>query len=179
VLIGEIRDEETAKIACRAAMTGQLVLSTLHATDSVSAVLRLSELGVDPYNVAASLHAVVGQQLVRLLCTQCRIVHEPDEQMLQRLGVPGFPGEVYQRPDPLSNPCLNCNSRGFLGRTGIFEMLEVTAPIRDLIRDKANVKAVTSAAREQGMTSLWDDGLRLVREGVISIQELLFAVDAP
>jgi type II secretory ATPase GspE/PulE/Tfp pilus assembly ATPase PilB-like protein len=177
VLVGEIRDEETAKIAVRAAMAGQLVLSTLHATDSTSAVLRMADLGVDSYNIAAALRAVVGQRLVRRLCTQCRIVYEPDEQMLRRLGLSGFQGELYQRPDPLSNPCLDCNGRGFLGRTGVFELLEVTLPIRDLIRDRAGIAAVTSAARKQGMTRLWDDGLRLVRDGVISPQEFLLTVD--
>lgn len=179
VLIGEIRDEETAKIAVRGAMTGQLVLSTLHATDAASAVLRMADLGVDAYNIAATLRAVVGQQLVRRLCTQCRIVFEPDEQMLERLGLSGFQGDLYQRPDPMSNPCLNCNGRGFLGRTGIFELLEVDPSIRDLIRDKASISAITSAAVKHGMARLWDDGLRLVRDGIISPQELLLAVDTP
>ena len=179
VLIGEIRDEETAKIAVRAAMTGQLVLSTLHATDAISALLRMIDLGVDCYNIAAALRAVVGQQLIRRLCTQCRIAYKPDQQMLQRLGLSGFQGELYQSPDPLSNPCLDCNGRGFLGRTGMFELLEVTSPIRDLIRDRAGVAAVTSVALEQGMTRLWDDGLRLVRAGVISPQDFLLAVDEP
>ena len=104
-------------------------------------------------------------------------VDEPDEQMLQILGLSDFQGELYRRPDSLSNPCLDCNGRGFLGRTGVFELLEVTAPIRNLIRDKAGIAAVTSAAREQGMTTLWDDGLRLVGDGVISPQECLLAVD--
>ncbi len=179
VLIGEIRDEETARIACQAALTGQLVVSTIHATDSISAVLRLTDLGVDSYHIAAALRAVVSQQLVRLLCRECRVAFEADEQTLQQLGLAGFIGQLYRRPDPLVNPCLNCNGRGFLGRTGIFELLDITPPIRDLIRDRSGGSAVLSAALDRGMTTLRDDGLRLVREGIISPQEFLLSVDAP
>ena len=179
VLVGEIRDEETARIACQAATTGQLVLSTLHATDSVSAVLRLIDLGVDPYNIAVALRAIVGQQLIRKLCTECRISYQPDEQTLQKLGLSDFQGELQQSPDPLTNPCLNCNSRGFLGRTGIFEILDVTAEIREQIRDRTGTAAITSIARQGGMPTLWDHGLRLVADGAISPQEFLRVVDEP
>jgi type II secretory ATPase GspE/PulE/Tfp pilus assembly ATPase PilB-like protein len=179
VLIGEIRDEETAKIACQAAITGQLVLSTLHATDCTSAVLRMLDLGIDFYYIAFAVRAILSQQLVRKLCTQCRIVYEPDEQMLQRLKFSSCEGNFYQRPSPSLNPCVNCNGRGLLGRTGIFELLEVTPPIRTLIRDRASIAAIAAAAQEQGMTRLWDNGLRLVCEGVISPEELLLAVEAP
>ena len=177
VLIGEVRDEETAKIACQAATTGQLVLSTLHATDSVSAVFRMADLGVDRHNLAAALRGIVSQKLIRRLCTKCRIAFAPDDEVLRKLHLSDFHGELYQSPDPLTNPCLNCNSRGFLGRVGIFELLEVTLLIRDLIRDKAGYSAITAAARENGMTTLWDDGLRLVRSGIISPKEFHRVVD--
>ncbi|MCA9119976.1 MAG: type II/IV secretion system protein [Planctomycetaceae bacterium] len=177
VLIGEIRDEETAKIACQAATTGQLVLSTLHATDSITAIFRMLDLGVDPYNIAAALRGVVSQQLVRRLCTKCRTPYTPDAEELQKLALINFHGPLYHKPDPLTNPCAHCNSRGILGRTGIFELLDVTHTIRDLIRDRANANAITSVAREGGMTTLWDDGLRLVRDGIISSQEFLRVVD--
>lgn len=177
VLIGEIRDEETAKTACQAATTGQLVLSTLHSTDSISALFRMMDLGVDPYNTAAALRCVVSQQLIRKLCIQCRIAYTPDEETLRKLGLLDFHGELYHSPDPQTNPCLHCNGRGFLGRTGIFELLELNRPIRDLIRDRASATAITSAALENGMTTLWDDGLRLVRDGIISPLEFYRVVD--
>jgi type II secretory ATPase GspE/PulE/Tfp pilus assembly ATPase PilB-like protein len=168
LLIGEIRDNESARVACQAATTGQLVLSTLHANDSVSAAFRLADLGVDPYMIASALRGVVSQQLIRKLCTQCRIAHRPSDEDLQRLGLADLQGELYHIPEPSANPCLNCNSRGYLGRTGIFELLEVTSPIRDLIRERAGDTAIAAAARENGMIPLWDDGRRLLREGIIS-----------
>ena len=179
VLIGEIRDAETARIACQAATTGQLVLATLHANDSVSATFRMLDLGSDRHSVSASLRAVVTQQLIRKLCPNCWIAYTPDEELRKNLALGDFQGELFRSPDPLENTCVNCNGRGFLRRTGIFELLEVTQPIRDLIRDNAGASEITSAARSNGMTTLRDDGVRLVREGIISVQDFFRFVDDP
>ena len=102
-----------------------------------------------------------------------------DEEAWRKLGVQDNNGEFYQSPDPMTNFCLHCNGRGFLGRTGIFELLEVTHPIRDLIRDMAGAAAIIAAAQQSGATSLWDDGLRLVRDGIVSPQEFQRVVDEP
>lgn len=177
LMIGEIRDEETAKIACQAATTGQLVLATMHANDAVSAVFRMSELGVDPHNLASALRAVVAQQLIRKLCMQCRIAFTPEAEALGKLGLSDYQGELYQTPDPAENPCLNCNGRGFLGRTGIFELFETDHAIRDLIREKASATTILAKARENGMTSLWAGGQQLVRDGIISSVDFLRVVD--
>jgi general secretion pathway protein E len=179
VLVGEIRDEETAQMACQAATTGQLVLSTLHASDAVSAVFRLVELGVDRHNAAGALRAVAAQQLVRKLCLDCRVAYRPDEVALDELGLSRFDGELYQSPDPLTNPCPTCNGRGFIGRTAIFELLEFNHEIRDLVREKSGATDILEAARHCGMTTLWDNGRRLVRDGIVSPQEFHRLVEAP
>ncbi|MCB9873527.1 MAG: type II/IV secretion system protein [Planctomycetaceae bacterium] len=177
LLIGEIRDEETAKIACQAATTGQLVISTIHATDSLSAVIRMTDLGVDQIHLAAALRGVVSQLLVRRLCIECRIAYAPDADELRQLGLADFRGQLYQSPDPSTNACLSCHGRGFVGRTGIFELLDISHAIRELVRDNVGTAAILSAARDSGMTTLWESGVHLVREGIISKQEFDRAVD--
>lgn len=171
VLVGEIRDAETCQTACQAATTGQLVLATLHANDSVSAVFRLLDLGSDRHTVAAAMRASLSQQLVRRLCPHCRIEYQAGDPACQSHSSGDFEGTLFRRPDPLENSCLQCNGRGFLGRTGIFELLEVTQPIRDLIRGHAGASEILAAARDAGMTTLRDDGMRLVREGIISVED--------
>lgn len=178
VLIGEVRDEETAQIACQAATTGQLVISTLHANDTVTGLFRLNELGIEPYITASAVRAVISQQLVRLLCPQCRVSYKPSEKTLESVGLAGVDGATYFRAmDPNVNSCLTCNGRGFLGRTGVFEYLEVTPAIRDMVRRKVEAPEIRRVALEQGMTSLWENGLRLVKQGVVSIAELEHAVE--
>lgn len=172
IFIGEVRDEETAKIACRAAQAGQLVLATLHANDAVSGAIRLLELGLDPQSIANSLRAVVAQSLVRKLCVDCRQAYTPDASLLEQLGIPGFEGELYRSPDPSLNDCPVCDRRGFIRRTGVFELLEITPPVRDLIHSRAPSSQMSQVARENGMSFLREDGVRLVREGIISVEEL-------
>lgn len=177
VLIGEIRDEETAKTACQAATTGQLVLSTLHATDSLSAVTRMSDLGVDRHHLAAALRGVVAQQLIRKLCVDCRIPDTADADALRSIELTDFSNSLYRSPDPSDNSCLGCNGRGFLGRVGIFELLEVNRAIRDLIRENTDTMAILPAARESGMTTLRENGILLVRDGIVSLEEFNRIVD--
>jgi general secretion pathway protein E len=177
VLIGEIRDEETAKIACQAATTGQLVLSTLHATDPVSAIYRMLDLNVAPYNLASAIRGVVSQQLFRKLCQECRIEYTADDTELKRLALPDGHGPIYTSPDSSTNTCLNCNGKGFVGRTGVFGLLEVTPAIRELIRDSAGVGKMASVAREHGLTTVRDDCVRLLLDGAISPQEFHRVID--
>ncbi len=182
IFIGEIRDEETARIACRASMTGQLVLATLHANNAVSGALRMGELGVDLQNVASSLRAVLSQTLVRTLCVDCRVPYRLDPQKLQDLearGLHGLDGELFRSPQNGDVPCPKCNGVGFLRRTGVFEFLSITPAIRDLIQDQARPSTILSVARENGMATLNEEGLRLVREGKISLDEFLRIFDIP
>ena len=178
VLIGEIRDEETAQIACQAATTGQLVISTLHANDTVTGLFRLNELDVEPYITASAVRSVMSQQLVRLLCPQCRVAHKPSEQIRESIGLSAADAAtVFRAMDPSVNSCLTCNGRGYLGRIGVFEYLEVTPEIRQMIREKADGSAIRRVALEQGMTPMWDNGLRLVKQGIVSIEELQRCVE--
>jgi general secretion pathway protein E len=144
IMVGEIRDRETADIAIRAALTGHLVFSTLHTNDAPSAVTRLTDMGVENYLIASSLLAVLAQRLVRLLCPQCH-----------RKG------------------CAACNGTGYRSRQGIFEMMEMTDDIRRLVVRNADASEIAAAARKQGMRSLKEDGERKVREGVTSEEEVL------
>lgn len=174
VLVGEIRDEETAQVACQAATTGQLVLATLHANDSVSALIRTIELRVDPHIVSSALRAVLAQTLVRKLCTACRVPYTPDVELLNDLGIPDFRGELYRQS---ADRCVACNDHGYLGRTAIFEFLEIQPSMRELIRDRARAAPILAAARAHGLSTLWEDGLRLVCDGVTSVEELRRVAD--
>lgn len=172
IFIGEMRDDQTAKTGCRAALTGQLVLGTMHANDAAAGVVRMVELGVNREDVASTLRVVLAQTLVRKLCTDCRIPYRPEADVLKRLHLTDFEGELYKSPDPATNTCATCNGRGFFRRTAVFELLQVTPDIRDLIRNQAAVSEIEAAARKHGMSTIWNEGLRLVREGVISVAEL-------
>lgn len=179
IFIGEIRDEESARIGCRAALTGQLVLATMHSNDATAGLVRLIELGINLQDVATSLRVVIAQTLVRKLCTNCRVPHRPDAATLEQLGISDFEGELFQSPDASVNPCLACNGRGFLRRTALFEFLEVTPEIRDQIRERAAASAIEAVAKSNGMQTIREEGLRLVREGIISVNELQRISDGP
>ena len=169
LLVGEIRDEETAQVATQAALTGHLVLSTLHTNDAPSAVTRLLDLGVPPYLVASTLEAVLAQRLVRVLCRQCRREAIPDPRHLQRLGLPATALErVWQAVG-----CPQCRDTGYRGRQGIFELLVMSEALRDLTQSRASGDQLRAMAVREGMLPLRDDGLRLVREGVTTLDEVL------
>jgi general secretion pathway protein E len=144
IMIGEIRDHETAQIAVQASLTGHLVLATLHTNDAVSAVTRLTDMGIEPFLLSSSLLGVLAQRLVRKLCLHCQ-----------------------------GSGCNECGHTGYQGRTGIFELLRTNEAMRGLIHDKASEPALRDAAQGQGMTSLREDGQRLVRSGVTSMEELV------
>lgn len=173
LMIGEIRDAETATIACQAANTGHMVFSTIHANDSITALYRLLELGVEPFMVANSLSAVLGQRLVRRLCKECRQSYKPTREVLERLEIPADRIDQFFRP-PGATPevCPECNGLGYLGRTGVYELLLINDELRDLIREKAPASKIKSAAKRNGMLTMRQEGIRLLAQGITSVDEL-------
>jgi len=174
VLIGEIRDQETAQIAVQASLTGHLVFSTLHTNDAPGAVTRLVDMGVEPYLVASSLEAVLAQRLVRVLCKHCK---EPDDsptaQALKvQIGIPAN-ATIYR-----SVGCRECRNTGFYGRHAIFEWMDSDNEIRQLVLKNASSDQIRDAARRQGMKTLAEDGWRLVRLGMTTVEEVLSVTTA-
>ncbi|MBI3545462.1 MAG: type II secretion system ATPase GspE [Gammaproteobacteria bacterium] len=171
IMIGEIRDLETAQIAVQASLTGHLVLATLHTNDAVGAVTRLVDMGVEPFLVASSLLGVLAQRLVRRLCPVCRQIHVPDAAELRMLTaehVEGTPMEIYT---PVG--CNSCGNSGYQGRSGVYELLTVDEDMRTLIHDSASEGRLRDYARAQGMRTIREDGLRWVRAGETSLEEVL------
>lgn len=176
VMIGEIRDNETAGIACQAANTGHMVFSTVHANDTITALYRMLELGVEPFMVANSITAILGQRLARRLCPVCREAYKPDAKLLKQAGLPADKIDCFYRPPLKPNPlepCAKCGGLGYFGRVGVFELLVITDRMRDLIRDKASMTAIKAEARKNGMLTMKEEGLRLVVKGITNVQELL------
>ncbi|MGN0555906.1 MAG: GspE/PulE family protein [Candidatus Fimenecus sp.] len=175
VMVGEIRDGETAKIAVEAALTGHMVLSTLHTNDAAGAVTRLEEMGVEPFLTASSLVGVLAQRLVRKLCPKCKEeVTMTREEMLKIL--PDFPVDQYpEETFKIYKPkgCLTCNNTGYKGREAVFEFLTVTEEMKKLILDRANGADIKALAISQGMHTLKDEGIYKVMHGRTSIEELL------
>jgi general secretion pathway protein E len=169
LLVGEIRDPETAQVATQAALTGHLVLSTLHTNDAPSAITRLLDLGVAPYLVASTVEAVLAQRLVRVLCPHCRRPAAPDPALLSRVGAVTPPIALVWH----AVGCAQCRETGYRGRQGIFELLVMSDRLRELTQARASGEQLRAAAVAEGMLSLRDDGLRLVRNGVTSLEEVL------
>ncbi|MCS6919051.1 MAG: type II secretion system ATPase GspE [Fimbriimonadales bacterium] len=172
IMVGEMRDRETATIAIEAALTGHLVLSTLHTNDSSSAPPRLTEMGVEPFMIASSLIAVLAQRLVRTLCPRCKEPYQPTESEFTRYGFTPPPNlselTIYR-----AKGCENCKNTGYKGRTGIHELLVMSDPVRDLILKHAAAYTIQKAAVEQGMRLLKDDALEKVLLGRTSIEEVV------
>jgi general secretion pathway protein E len=177
VMIGEIRDEETAKIACQAANTGHMVFSTVHANDTITALYRLLDLGVEPFMISTSISAILGQRLARRLCPHCREPYKPNPDLLKAAGLPAEKIEhFYRPPTKRKEPCTHCGNMGYRGRVGVYEFLEINDRMRDQIRDKAAVSAIQAEARKNGMLYMREEGLRLVIRGVTSMDEVLRVV---
>lgn len=177
LMIGEIRDSETGNIACQAANTGHMVFSTVHANDTITALYRMLELDVEPFMVANSISAILGQRLARRLCPHCKQAYRPKPEFLKKAGLPASKIDKFYRPP--KNPseiCSTCGGLGFRGRTGVFELLIVNDRIRDLIRDKAPMSNIKAEARKNGMLYMKEEGLRLVVRGITSIDEMLRVV---
>lgn len=170
ILVGEIRDKETAQISIQASLTGHLVLSTLHTNDAPGAVTRLVDMGVEPFLVAASMEGVLAQRLVRTICKNCRASYEPNEAILNQLGV--SPHELGDKEFYTGQGCEVCGN-GYKGRQGLFELLDVTDPIRELITERAPTVVMKQKAIELGMQTLREDGLRNIYSGNTTIEEVL------
>jgi type IV pilus assembly protein PilB len=171
VLIGEIRDKETATIAIEAALTGHLVLSSLHTNDAPSAISRLVEMDVETFLVASAIDAVVGQRLARKLCDRCKSTYRPDENELFAAGYPDWLWpEVQQLWKPVG--CPACANTGFRGRIGLYEVMPMTEEIERLTVERASADAIKAVAVQQGMMTLRDDGLEKARMGLTSLEEV-------
>ena len=171
ILVGEMRDVETAQIAIQASLTGHLVLSTLHTNDSAGAVTRLIDMGTEPFLVAASLEGILAQRLVRTICENCKAPFEPSEAILTQLGV--SPHELGDKSFYTGRGCEVCSKSGFKGRAGLYELLNVSDPIRELVIERAPSVVIKQKAIELGMTTLREDGLRNIYDGRTTIEEVL------
>lgn len=171
MMIGEIRDLESAEIAIQASLTGHLVFSTLHTNDASGAVTRLIDMQVAPYLISSTLEAVLGQRLVRTICTNCKQAYEPDDEVLGRM--------LLKRPDVVGRSfyygrgCSMCNGTGYKGRKGLFEYLRLSEPIRMLINDRKPTLFIREKARELGMRTMREDGIRNVLDGYTTVDEVL------
>ncbi len=177
VMLGEIRDGETAKIACQAANTGHMVFSTVHANDTITALSRVIDLGVEPFLLSDSLSAILGQRLCRKLCDDCKESYKPSADQLEKIGLPAEKAGVFYRPPKDgTDACPTCSGMGYMGRIGVFELLVINDRIRDLLRESPNMTSVRAEARKQGMLYMREEGLRLVLKGTTSLEELLRVV---
>jgi type II secretory ATPase GspE/PulE/Tfp pilus assembly ATPase PilB-like protein len=171
LLIGEIRDEETADIAVKFSLTGHLVFSTVHANDAPSTVTRLIDIGVPPFLAGSSLLLVMAQRLVRTICPHCKEVYTPKETELEYIGIPESESSNYEWMQ--GRGCVHCRNTGYHGRTGIFELLTVTPDIRRLIFENASQDEVRDMAIEQGMETLREHGISKAKRGIITLAEIL------
>lgn len=169
VLIGEIRDMETAEIAIQAALTGHLVLSTLHTNDASTAFTRLTDMGVEPFLVSSTVEGVMAQRLVRSICNECRMTYEPDPADLP----PDFPAMEEQIVLQRGAGCRSCRQNGYRGRLGIYELLAISDPIRELVVQRASASVIKAQARKEGLITLREDAYRKLFEGKTTLDELL------
>lgn len=176
IMVGEIRDKETAEIAINASLTGHMVFSTLHTNDAPSAISRLVDIGIKPFLVAAAVRAVLAQRLVRRNCPACRAPTEPDEKLLNSLGI--RPDQSADASYMLGEGCPKCNGTGYRGRVGIFEMFNVNEELQQMIYENASLVALRDKAREMGMRTMREDGVRKVIAGVTTPGEVLHATVA-
>jgi type IV pilus assembly protein PilB len=171
IMVGEMRDLETAQISIQASLTGHLVLSTLHTNDAPGAVTRLVDMGVEPFLISSTLMAVLGQRLVRTICKNCRTPFEPTEKQLEMLNL--SPHDLGDKVFHYGRGCSACNDTGYKGRKGIFELLVISDAIRTLINERAPTVVVRQKAVELGMVTLREDGLRGIFEGDTTIEEVV------
>jgi len=171
IMVGEIRDAETAEISVHAALTGHLVLSTLHTNDAPSAITRLTDMGIEPFLLASSLEGVIAQRLVRRVCNGCKEAYEPDEEELKELGMEGYEGVFYR-----GRGCEACLGTGYRGRVGVFEVLELCDELKTLITKTQDSNEIRRLAREKGYRTMMEDGVEKVKKGITTSGELLSAV---
>ena len=170
ILVGEVRDLETAQIAAQASLTGHVVFTTLHTTDAPSSVARLLDMGIEPFLITATVEGIVAQRLVRKICENCKTQFEPSETQLNELQL--LPEEVKDKKFHYGRGCSKCNGTGYRGRIGIFEIMVFTDEIRDLIMNQASTNVLRSAALKNGMRLLRDNGLAAIYDGITTIDEI-------
>jgi general secretion pathway protein E/type IV pilus assembly protein PilB len=173
ILVGEVRDEETAEMAFRAAMTGHQVYTTLHTNSAVGAIPRLLDIGIVPDIMAGNIIGIIAQRLVRKLCRTCRQSYDPEVKERRMLGLtPTEPAALFR-----SVGCEQCDYQGYRGRVGIIEILKMDSAIDELVARRATAREILTAARAKGFKTLAEDGIRLVRAGVTSLDEVMRVVD--
>ncbi len=171
IMVGEMRDLDTAQIAIQAALTGHLVISTLHTNDAPGAVTRLFDMGVEPFLVAASVEGILAQRLVRTICADCRAMYEPSEAILEQLGLSAY--EIGNKEFYTGEGCVTCGQSGYKGRKGLYELFDISEPIRDLINESAPSVVLKQKAIELGMSTLREDGLANIYAGHTTVEEVL------
>jgi type IV pilus assembly protein PilB len=171
ILVGEIRDLETAEIAAQASLTGHLVFTTLHTNDAPSSIARLLDLGVEPYLLTATIEGIVAQRLIRRICENCKTEYEPTEQQLMELEL--TPEEVKGKKFYYGKGCSKCNKTGYKGRSGLFEIMVFNEEIRDLIMNQASTSVLRTAALRSGMRVLRENGLAAIYDGITTLDEVV------
>ena len=171
IMVGEIRDIETARIAVQASLTGHVVLSTLHTNDAPGAVTRLIDMGLEPFLLSASLEFILAQRLVRKICSTCKQAYQPEKEVFENLGL--NPNELGERQFYFGAGCADCNKSGYRGRTGLFEMIKATDGFREMINSGAATLVLRQKAIEQGMRTLREDGIRSIFDGESTVEEVL------
>ena len=172
IMVGEIRDEETARTAIQAALTGHLVFSTLHTNDACSAITRLINMGVEPYLIGAALNVVLAQRLVRRVCAKCRQAYDPPRTIRKALERMGVENETFYK----GVGCKSCRNTGYKGRIGVHELLVISDELRDAVVNDPSINNVRRIANAGGMITLKHDGFRKVREGITTIEEVFHIV---
>lgn len=171
IMIGEIRDLETAQIAIQASLTGHLVLSTLHTNDAPGAITRLIDMNVEPFLISSTLESILAQRLVRTICESCKTAYQPDATVFEQLEL--NPDTIGDRPFYYGKGCSECHQTGYRGRKGLYEYLAVTDAVRGLINDRKPTMVLRNKAVEQGMRLLRDDGIRNILDGYTTVEEVL------
>ena len=171
IMVGEIRDLETGSIAIKAALTGHLVLSTLHTNDAPSTVTRMIDMGIEPFNVASAVNLIVAQRLVRRICVDCKTPHRYEEEEVGRLGLP--PDELAQISFHRGDGCDICNGTGYRGRQGLYEVMPMSSQIRRMVLRGASTEEVRDQAMSEGMLTLREDGIMKIRKGITTLEEVV------
>jgi type IV pilus assembly protein PilB len=171
IMVGEIRDLETAQIAAQASLTGHLVFTTLHTNDAPSVIARLVDLGLEPFLITATLEGIIAQRLVRKICKNCKEAYEPTEEQLMELNL--TPDVVRGKTFCYGRGCDQCNGTGYRGRLGIFEIMTFTDEMRELVMNHASTNVLRNAAKKVGMTTLREKGLNAIYNGLTTIEEVV------
>ncbi len=169
IMVGEIRDKETAEISIQASLTGHLVLSTIHTNDAISSVTRLVDMGIEPFLVSTSVIGLVGQRLVRKVCLNCATEYEPESELLKRIGYDENSGVKFVRGEG----CQECHYTGYSGRIGIYEVLKVDSKIRELINKNASVDTIKEYAVQNGFRTMYQSGMALAKTGITTLEEVM------